>query len=127
MINLVKSSKDINSFIQKTTGYSFSVSNVSKNVSKVALPAIALGTMAFVLNNAIEASVIPKDQEICYTNTTKEELKEGESVSEEAMDTYMECFKNCVKVCRKLLGLQGFSIYSKDPCACVDILRSNKH
>ncbi|MGL4540299.1 MAG: hypothetical protein ACRCU0_04920 [Candidatus Rhabdochlamydia sp.] len=77
MINLVKSSKDINSFIQKTTGYSFSVSNVSKNVSKVALPAIALGTMVFMLSNAVETATLTKDHEICYTNTTWKIVREG--------------------------------------------------
>ncbi|MGL5264393.1 MAG: hypothetical protein ACRDAI_07510 [Candidatus Rhabdochlamydia sp.] len=126
MINLVKSSKDINSFIQKTTGYSFSVSNVSKNVSKVALPAIALGTMAFMLSNAVETATLTKDHEICYTNTTWED-REGGKVSEETMNRYMECFEKCIQTCMKLIGNQAFLTYSKDPCACVDILRSNKY
>ncbi|QZA58964.1 hypothetical protein [Candidatus Rhabdochlamydia porcellionis] len=52
MLNLVKMLNCTNAIIHNTTGYSFSLSNIPKNISKVAFPAIALIGGTYVLAKA---------------------------------------------------------------------------
>ena len=44
MLNPIQAFKDVNSAIQNVTGYSFSLSNIPKNIHKIAFSAIGLVT-----------------------------------------------------------------------------------
>lgn len=50
MLNPIKAFNYVNSTIQSVTGYSFSPSNLHKNINKIALPAIALVTGMYVVS-----------------------------------------------------------------------------
>ena len=48
MLNPIKVFNDVNSAIQNVTGYSFSLSNIPRNINKIAFPATALATGLYV-------------------------------------------------------------------------------
>ncbi|HEV3269644.1 MAG TPA: hypothetical protein VGZ69_03230 [Candidatus Rhabdochlamydia sp.] len=52
MLNPIKAFSDMNSTIQRITGYSFSLSHIPQNINKVALPAIALAAGMYAAANA---------------------------------------------------------------------------
>lgn len=50
MLNPIKAFNNVNSVIQNVIGYSFSLSNLPKNINKIALPAIALVTGMYIVS-----------------------------------------------------------------------------
>ena len=58
MLNPIQAFKDVNSAIQNVTGYSFSLSNIPKNINKIAFPAIALATGMYVAAGERGSSII---------------------------------------------------------------------
>jgi hypothetical protein len=52
MLNPIKTFNNVSSTIQNVTGYSFSLSNIPKNLNKITFPAVVLATGMYVAASA---------------------------------------------------------------------------
>ena len=95
MLNPIQAFKDVNSAIQNVTGYSFSLSNIPKNINKMAFPAIALATGMYVAASESKggSSIVPvvSSYENCIASCVRGSFKYNQ-------DFFLELGK-CVRVC----------------------------
>lgn len=95
MLNPIKAFNDVHSTIQNSTGYSFSLSNIPKNINKIAFPAIALATGVYVA-----ASESKKGSSILHVAERKDFMANcGEDCI--IISNYHDCIASCVRGCLK--------------------------
>ena len=95
MLNPIQAFKDVNSAVQNVTGYSFSLSNIPKNINKIAFPAIALATGMYVA-----ASESKGGSSILHIAERKDFMANcGEDCI--VVSNYDDCIFSCVRGCLK--------------------------
>ena len=94
MLSPIKAFACVNSTIQNFTGYSFSFSNLPKNINKIALPAIALATGMYA---AVSAQEIYLVGHCCNYDDCIALCAEGTLQYENFFQELGKCARICVK------------------------------
>ncbi len=96
MLSLIKAFNYVNSTVQKTTGYSFSLSHIPQNINKVALPAIALATGMYLAVNAEDLSKSHLIECCCSYDDCIALCAEGALQYEDFFHELGKCVRICV-------------------------------